>query len=473
MPPSIPDDPVPPEQRRRTPLLTPGALHALRRLLQAEDGPRWNVELGDRVDAGDVAALVAFRRRLRAPVEPWPEAGPPPGVLAFVEARRTASAAFRERLPAGVVLPRDWARVPTMDREDLAARLERVVPDDEDLSRLIVYDTSGTTGHALRVPFHPRTVALAHAFAELGLERNGATFEPREGEVACVNLCAQVETFVFATSFSVWDHALFAKVNLHPAHWPGGREAARRWFERVRPQLVTGDPTSFAEALRWDLPLAPRAALSTATALEPSFAREVAARWRCPVIDVYSTTETGPVAGSVPDGGGLRLLSDDLYVEVVDPEGAPLPHGVRGEVTVTGGRNPFVPLLRYRTGDTACLLPPPQGSPDPRPRLVGLEGRRALSFRGSGGVPVPAVDVGRLLRLHAAFVAHEVVQRADDACTVTLRPVPGVPVDLPRLSLWLGRLFGPEVPVTVRLDPTLCDGRPGGKVTPYRCDPRA
>ena len=28
-------------------------------------------------------------------------------------------------------------------------------------------------------------------------------------------------------------------------------------------------------------------------------------------------------------------------------------------------------------------------------------------------------------------------------------------------------------PVTVRLDPTLCDGRPGGKVTPYRCDPRA
>ncbi len=191
-----------------------------------------------------------------------------------------------------------------------------------------------------------------------------------------------------------------------------------------------------------------------------------------PVIDVYSTTETGPIAGSVPDGGGLRILSDDLYVEVVDAQGLPVPLGTRGEVTVTGGRNPYVPLLRYRTGDTARLVAPPAGSPDPRHRLVDLEGRRALSFRGTGGVQVPAVDVGRLLRLHAAFVTHEFVQTADDACVVTLRPVPGVPIDLPRLSLWLGRLFGPDVPVTVRLDPTLGDGRPGGKVTPYRCEPR-
>jgi phenylacetate-CoA ligase len=289
--------------------------------------------------------------------------------------------------------------VPTWVGRDLRGAHRAGRADDEDLARLIVYDTSGTTGHALPVPFHPRTVALAHAFAGLALERHGAAFDPREGEVACVNLCAQVETFVFAVSFSVWDHALFAKVNLHPGHWAGGPEAARRWFARVRPQLVTGDPTSFAEAMRWDLPLAPRALLSTATALEPAFARELAARWRCPVIDVYSTTETGPIAGSVPDGGGLRILSDDLYVEVVDARGLPVPLGTRGEVTVTGGRNPYVPLLRYRTGDTARLVAPPASSPDPRPpprrprrapRALASRHRRCRS----------PVDVGRLLRLH-------------------------------------------------------------------------
>ncbi len=36
------------------------------------------------------------------------------------------------------------------------------------------------------------------------------------------------------------------------------------------------------------------------------------------------------------------LLAQDVYVEIP---------GERGEITLTGGRSPYLPLLRYRTSD--------------------------------------------------------------------------------------------------------------------------
>ena len=66
---------------------------------------------------------------------------------------------FKKHVPDGMDLERDWADIPTLSREDIAVRVESLVPLDADLSRMIVYDTSGTTGHAMVVPHHPAAVA--------------------------------------------------------------------------------------------------------------------------------------------------------------------------------------------------------------------------------------------------------------------------------------------------------------------------
>ena len=50
--------------------------------------------------------------------------------------------------------------------------------------------------------------------------------------------------------------------------------------------------------------------------------------------------------------------------------------GVRGEITLTGGRNPFLPLLRYRTGDFASL-----DTINGHRVLLGLEGREPVEYR--------------------------------------------------------------------------------------------
>ena len=123
--------------------------------------------------------------------------------------------------------------------------------------------------------------------------------------------------------------------------------------------------------------LHPAVLVSTAMHLVDATRARLEARFRCPVVDVYSTTESGPIAARRP-AGGMGLLQPRLYVEVVDDTGAALPPGKAGTVTVTGGMNPYLPLVRYRTGDTARLV----WSGD-QPILEGLSGRSLVLLRDS------------------------------------------------------------------------------------------
>jgi phenylacetate-CoA ligase len=517
---------IPEDRLARNPLITPAGYDRLKRILQHPDAPRWNYEVGDRVTAADLAAVDQARHDVRARREAG-RGAPPPAVLDWVMRLRGRVPFFRAALPPGVDPARDWSSVPTMTRAHLAARPEDIVPADEDLSRLIVYDTSGVTGHAIRVPHHPRAIAQNHAFMEFVLEQYGVSPGFSPGMVACMNVGAQVSTVVFATVFSVWNQAGFAKVNLHPRAWE--RERARRFFADLAPAFLTGDPLGFAEMLAWRIDTRPAALLTTAVTLLPGLKARLEAAYGCPVIDTYATTETGPIAYANPDGEGLSLLPHDIYVEVVDDRGRALAEGEYGEICVTGGRNPFVPLLRYRTGDFGRLrwsdvraaeaglkpcptadgvatghsprssdpaLPPTQarltprptearGKPcpthdvaaspaslrfsDPAPRIVELSARPAVAFRASDGSVVSPVDIGRIVR-EWVFVQHAFVQRADGSCDLAIRPAPGCPVDAGAMRARLETLFGSGVAIEVRIDRALGDDQPGGKVVPFRSE---
>ena len=468
------------EARRQFPLVTEAGLQNLTRIREHALAPRWTHAIGDHVTAGDLQAVDAFRRELAA-ARPAPRRGPPEDLVERVAQLRERVPLWLERIPQGFAIGRDWAFLPTTRREDLAAQLALSVPEDEPQDRLIVYETSGTTGHALRVPQHPRAVAKLHALAERALGWHGCHVSEGPDGVACMNLHAQAHLWVYPSLFSVWREAGFARLNLNANAWPGGLESPRqgtargapsgrsirleragRFIEALSPGFVSGDPRSFCELLRLDCAVRPAALLSTAVALAPSLRAKLEARFGCPVLDWYSTTETGPIACSKPGAEGLAVLSHDLYVEVVDAEGLPIGEGERGEIVVSGGRNPFLPLLRYRTGDFARLV-----WAEGAPWLVDLEGRAAVAFRAADGSPVNPVDVGRTLRQSFAVLQHEFVQRADGSCEAALRTAYGLPVDPATVARELQALFGESTRVEVRIDPTLGLER---KAVPYRSE---
>ena len=69
-----------------------------------------------------------------------------------------------------------------------------------------------------------------------------------------------------------------------------------------------------------------------------------------------------------PDG--LTLWEDHVLPEIIDPAGRPLPDGEPGELVLTTLAREAMPLIRYRTGDQARLLP---GSTRTHRRLLGLK----------------------------------------------------------------------------------------------------
>lgn len=90
-----------------------------------------------------------------------------------------------------------------------------------------------------------------------------------------------------------------------------------------------------------------------------SFRTEMQERWSAKLIDVYASTEFAcGVASECVEQDGLHITEADFWPEVVDPRtGTPLPEGEEGELVLTTVSRDGMPLVRYRTGDLAHLLP--------------------------------------------------------------------------------------------------------------------
>jgi len=198
--------------------------------------------------------------------------------------------------------------------------------------------------------------------------------------------------------------------------------------------------------------------------------RKLTATFGCPIVDWYSITETGPVGYSCPAGEGYHVLPHDIYVELVDKNGQPVRDGERGEITVSGGRNPFLAMLRYRTGDWATMDFSPCVCGDEMPRLRDLEGRAPVLLRGDGGTIINPIDISRVLREYE-IVQHEMTQTKSGDIVLVIRPVPQRELpDAARITRELHAVFGLKTAITVRFDADLGSHNPGGKVLPYRSD---
>ncbi|MFD9793492.1 hypothetical protein ACFWXK_21385 [Streptomyces sp. NPDC059070] len=81
-------------------------------------------------------------------------------------------------------------------------------------------------------------------------------------------------------------------------------------------------------------------------------------RFGCPVVDLFGSTELGYLYSSDPTTGRYRPHLDDMSVELIPVA----PGSGIHSLIVTSLRNPYMPLVRYRSGDCVRTL---DGSADP------------------------------------------------------------------------------------------------------------
>jgi phenylacetate-CoA ligase len=408
------------------PTLSDQGRSLLRWMREHPNAPRFTGHTGSRLCTDD---LVRVQERATVVLEaPGPTSTTPMWLQSFVDRALTVVPFFRRyKLASGTPL----SAIPTTNRKNLSADVVQFVPDDIDASELITYVTSGTTGHPLSVPSHPRVAAEYLAYhrralhrlgmdLEAGLTRipdsnavtalgseqashsndasptsTGEDVEPGSaapGSVGVVLLGFQKECFTYTSVVPTQGEAGLVKLNLHPSAWRSESDRGA-YLEALNPEVIAGDPISFAELLRIAPACRPRVLFSTSMTLLPGLRSELEGSLNCPVLDFYSMNEAGPIGVFDRAAGGHVLLQPELNVELLDPSGNPVADGERGEITLTGGFNVCLPLLRYRTGDFASMGTHRRSNGRVEQVLVDLAGREPARFCTSSGEWINNVDI--------------------------------------------------------------------------------
>lgn len=421
------DDPL---HRERFPTLGPAGQRMLDFMLDHPCAPIYRNRSGNRLLAHEVEAQRAHEREVADASVGWLPGAVPDWIAPFV-------ADVFARVPHYRTLgspPRALEDVAPVSRADLAADIAQFVPDQVPLDRMINFRTTGTTGHPLILPSHPVVAARYAAYHKRALRRVGV--EPRHGcgQVGVVLLGYQKQCFTYVSVSPTMGESGLAKLNLHPNDWRHPDDRAP-YLDALAPEIVAGDPISFAQYLKLPLTKVPRALISVSMTLLPGLREKLQLRFGCPVLDIYSLNEVGPVAVFDAALGGHLLLQPRLYVELLDHDGHPVPAGEPGEITVTGGFNFCLPLLRYRTGDVAALRFSDQG-----PVLIGLSGRRPVRYLARG-TWINNIDVTHAL-LRFPLSHFNLHQGADASVVLRLAPDAMAHADAARAAL--APLFGKQ-----------------------------
>lgn len=413
---------------QRWPTLTDAGRDRLVALRDHPLAPTWLHTTGDRLTADMIAAATT-----PLPTAEW-----------LVE-----HLAVARRLPfyrSAADPPTELADFPPIGRDELIDDISAFVPFDADLSDAIQTSSSGTTGRVVVVPENPVVVSRGFHTLHTLLTDHGVDWHPESDRMALAYVVRQRIAFTYASVISGFEQATMARINMHPAQWPpaaghslSGIARRNAFLLDQNPVVVSGTPTALAELLDADLVggLHPRAFVSGGLALTAALRARLEDTYAVPVLDVYSLHETGLVATRFDDGPFV-IPDRRILVEILDPVGRPVAAGSRGEIVVTAGENPLLPLVRYRTGDSGRLV-----EVDGRPAIADLEGRHEVLFTAADGAAVPSVDLTQLLQPTGAL-AWTVDQRADgtvhariagtrraaDRCRGVLAALLGRPIEL-------------------------------------------
>ena len=416
---------------QRFPLLKDRRL--LEKLRQDEAGPIFNFGSGDRLDAAALKRVTDYSLTL-ADKEFWHENEQPFWLPDYLGWCKTTVEAYRG---CSLVL----ADNPTLRREQIARRPWQFVSSDARIAEMLVFCTSGTTGAPMDILVDPVSQATWIPQLESILGQKNIKIERGSDKVAICLICHQQETLTYA-SLSTWlDGAGILKINLNPKDWKKPQDRLT-YLERYNPEVITGDPFTFMALAQLNPAIRPKAMVSSAMTLHEGLRQLLQKQFKCPVYDLYSLTECRMIAVSEKPGI-YQLIRPELYVEILHPgrDEAVAP-GARGEITVTGGINPFLPLIRYRTGDFASLQ-----FVAGQPYLINLEGRSPTLFLSQKRDFINHVDISRALSSFslAGFTLH---QKKDLSLDFSAW---GTGVSEENLRDALSELFGKDIEMRVNL----------------------
>lgn len=369
----------------RYPTLTKKGRETLKMMREHRFAPIYRRQSGNRLTAADIEALAVFDQKLAQDFNQQDD-------MAWVGELLAYAYLHVPHYRALGFAPGALKHVPPISRADLAADIASFVPDDVTTDRMIQFQTTGTTGHPLLVPSHPQVAGRYLAFHKHALARFGITLEHGAGQIGVILLGYQSNCFTYTSVTPTMDESGLAKINLHPSDWHSPQHRGP-YIDALAPEIIAGDPLSFEALLEIPVTCKPKALLSVSMMLTDGLRARLEETYQCPVLDLYSMNEVGPIGVFDRDFGGHVVLQPRLLIEILDSQLQPVKPGERGEIVVTGGFNFCLPLVRYRTGDYGALT-----IVKGERVIMGLAGRAPVQFVSATGKWYNNIDISHALK---------------------------------------------------------------------------
>lgn len=271
---------------------------------------------------------------------------------------------FYSNTLSGVQLPvtslLEFSTIPFSTSTDIRNDPNRFVcVSQNEISRIVTLDTSGTTGQPKRCFFTPDDQDLTIDFFGVGMS-------------TLVSMGDRVLILIpDRTSGSVGDllYRGLERIGVYPfKHGPVTDLAETlKTIHRHNINCLVGAPVQILALVRYQkvnpqkYPVKIKSILLS-TDYFPKIIKSILQNaWHCEVFDHYGTTEMGLGGGVFCDAQyGFHLREADMYFEIVDPlTGNPQPDGTSGEVVFTTLTRRGMPLIRYKTGDYSRFLVSP------------------------------------------------------------------------------------------------------------------
>jgi phenylacetate-CoA ligase len=250
----------------------------------------------------------------------------------------------------------DLRRLPTMTKQDARANVERIhwpgVPGGS-----FRYNTGGSSGEPLLFYYGRRRQASDAA----GRIRARRWWNVDVGEREVYLWGAPVELGKTDRIKTLRDRLLNQLVLNAFEMSMANMDAYLEAVQAFRPRCIYGYASSVAllaarareRALRLHLPeLA--VVCTTGEPLYPYQRKLIEQVFGVPAANEFGSRDIGFTAHETPQRQ-ILLMSESILLEVLDPDGRPVPEGESGEAVMTGLCSDAQPFIRYRTGDIVCM----------------------------------------------------------------------------------------------------------------------
>jgi len=253
----------------------------------------------------------------------------------------------------------DFEKLPFMDSSDLREKGGQMIcVPQEEISRIVTLDTSGSSGSPKRIYFTEEDQELTIDFFDHGMRNmidesdSLMILMPYERPGSIGDLLAQGIKRLGAQSVSIGfvsDLSDLPKV--------------ANVIQEEKITSIVGTPKQVEKLMHHSKGQVTgiRTVLLSADFVGEDVMQAISKGWNCKVFEHYGMTEMG-LGGAVSCHRleGYHIRENDLYIEIINPETHEvLPDGDWGEIVFTTLTRKAMPFIRYKTGDTGRILVDP------------------------------------------------------------------------------------------------------------------